>query len=277
MNTKIKNIINGFYYSNEILLNIKNKIKNKKKPSLAILNIGKNISSHIYIKNKINACKKIKFTYQIYNLSQNISQFKLTNLIFKLNKKKYINGIITQLPLPKTLNINHILININIKKDVDGLNPINLGKIMINEKTFKTCIAAVITYIFKKKNINNNLYATIIGTSITVGTPIILELLKKNISITTCNEFTNNIIFKIKNSNILISAVGKINKYNYDIIKNKILIIDIGINKINNKTIGDLDFFKLKNKTKYITPIPGGVGPITVAMLLKNTFKAYNL
>ena len=276
MNSKNKkNIINGFYYSNKILYDIKKYIKNNK-PSLTIINTKKNITSHMYIKNKIFACKKTNLKYQIYNLTKNISQLKLTNLIFKLNKQKNINGIILQLPLLKIIKKKHIFININIKKDIDGLNPINIGKRIHNNKTFKTCTSLGITYIIKKINIQKkNLTATIVGTSITVGRPIIIELLKKNISVITCNKFTKNIKKKIKKSKILISAIGKRNIINKYLIKNKIIIIDIGINKKKNKITGDINFKNLKQKTKNITPVPGGLGPITVAMLLKNTFKAH--
>mgnify|MGYP001558862425 FL=1 len=193
---KKKNIINGFYHSNKILENIKKNIKKykiKNVPKIIIINTEKNISSYIYIKNKINACQKIKFKYQIYNLSKNISQLKLINIIFKLNKQNNINGIIIQLPISKKIKKNHIFININIKKDIDGLNPINMGKSLQNKKTFKTCVTKGIIYILKKYIYKKNLNTTIIGTSITVGKPIILELLKKNISITTCNKFTKNI------------------------------------------------------------------------------------
>ncbi len=275
-----------FLYGNKYLIKTQKKIKKKiyflkkktnKKPTIIIIYIGKNKSSNIYIKKK---CKIFKYTgikFFIYKIIKKISEKKIINTIKRINKNKKINCILIQLPLPKYLNENKIINTINPKKDVDGIHPYNIGRLSQGYPNIKPCTSYGVIKLLKNYKINIiGLNAVIIGSSNLVGKPMLMELINNKCTVTLINKKTKNIKKHINNADILISAVGKYNLFPTKWIKKNSIIIDIGINKNKNGKIkGDINIKKIIKKIKYITPIPGGVGPMTISILLKNIFLIY--
>ncbi len=277
------NFLYGKKYLNKTKKKIKKKIKiliKKKKniPNIAIINIGNNISSNIYIKNKCINFNYVGIKYKIYNYNKNINEKKIINKIKKINKNKKIHCILLQLPLPKKFNTNKIINNISPKKDVDGLHAYNIGKLFQGNYSIRPCTSYGVIKLLKYYNINiKELNILIIGSSNLVGKPMMIELINKGCTVTLVNSKTKNIKQYLKITDLLISAIGKFDKYPIKYIKENSIIIDIGIN-INKKgkLTGDINKKKIINKIKYITPIPGGVGPMTISILLKNIIKIYN-
>ncbi len=274
---------NKILYGNKILKQILKKIKQKilnkinkynKKPFIIILNIKKNIPSQLYIKNACTYFKYVNINYKICNLDKKISEINLIKYINNINNNKNIDCILIQLPLPKHLNTNKIVNNINPEKDVDCLNAINIGKLSQGKPFIKPCTSSGIIKILKYYKINlSGLNCLIIGSSNIVGKPIIMELINMGCTVTIANKKTKNIKKHIKNSKLLISAIGKYNVIKTKWINKKSIIIDIGINKLKNKKItGDINFKSTIKKIKYITPVPGGIGLTTIAMLIKNIY-----
>ncbi|QJC37965.1 bifunctional methylenetetrahydrofolate dehydrogenase/methenyltetrahydrofolate cyclohydrolase FolD [Enterobacteriaceae endosymbiont of Donacia marginata] len=279
MNAKI---INGNIIAEKIYIKIRKKIKNiflnkKRKPGLGVILIGNNPASKIYIKNKLKICEKLGIFYTKYNFSKNINENKIIEVINFLNKNKYIDGILVQLPLPKTINIIKILETIHPSKDVDGFHPYNIGRLCQRVPLLRPCTSLGILKILKYYNINLcGLNAVIVGASNIVGRPMAMELLLNRCTITITHRFTKDLHHYIKYADLLIVAIGKPNFIPGDWIKVGAIVIDVGINKINeNKIVGDIDFNLAKQRASYITPVPGGVGPITVAILMKNILYAY--
>ncbi|QJC37150.1 bifunctional methylenetetrahydrofolate dehydrogenase/methenyltetrahydrofolate cyclohydrolase FolD [Enterobacteriaceae endosymbiont of Donacia thalassina] len=279
MNAKI---INGHMIAEKIYVQIYQKMKyilskKKRKPGLGIILIGNNFSSKIYIKNKLKICKKLGFFYFKYNLSNNISENKIINIINSLNKNKYIDGILVQLPLPKKIQIIKILEKIHPSKDVDGFHPYNIGRLCQRVPLLRPCTSFGILKLLKYYGINTyGLNAVIVGASNIVGRPMAMELLLNGCTITITHRFTKNLQHYIKYADLLIVAVGKPNFIPGNWIKKGAIVIDVGINRIHkNKIVGDVDFHLAKKRASYITPVPGGVGPITVATLMQNILYAY--
>ncbi len=268
-------------YGHKILDIEKKKIKKKiniykKKPFVIIINIGKNKPSNIYIKKKCIYFKYVGINYKIFYFKEKISKFKIIKFIKNINNDKNIHGILIQLPLPKHLKDYEIIKKINPNKDIDVLHPYNIGKIIQGYSFIKPPISSGIIKLLKFYNINiSTLNCLIIGSSNLVGKPIYIELLNHEITVTIVNKKTQNIKKYIKKADLLITAIGKYNYYPVKWIKKKSIIIDIGINKYKNKIVGDINFKLALKKVKYITPVPGGVGPITIAMLLRNIYKLY--
>lgn len=279
MKTKI---INGKSISNKInkqtlKLIKKYTIHNKRKPGLAMIMVGKNDSSTIYIKNKKKICKKMNIFSKNYYLPEKTESKTIIKLIKKLNTNKLIDGILVQLPMPKKINEKNIISKLSVKKDVDCFNQNNLINKFKNKNKLENCTSYAIKTILKKikKNLNG-LNVTIIGNSDFIGKPIAKELIALNMTVTICNKYTKNIKNKIKSADILISAIGHANLIKGSWIKKSSIIIDVGINKTKLKKItGDIEFDIAKKKTSYITPVPGGVGPITIAKLMENTYLLY--
>ncbi len=282
MNNKI---LYGINYLKKTKKKIKNKIlilkKNKKPiPYIIIINLNNNFSSNIYIKNKCLHLKYVGIKYKIFNYKIKISNEKLLKLINNLNNNKKINGIIIQLPLPNYLNYSKIINKIHPYKDIDSLNNINIGKLSQNISYIKPCTACGIIKLFNLYKINF-IYKNclIINSSNLIGKPINMELINYKCTATIANSKTKNINTYIKNSNILIIATGKPYKISNKYIKKNSIIIDIGINYINNKICGDIINYSellLNPNVKYITPVPGGIGPITISIFLKNILKLYS-
>ncbi|QJC36329.1 bifunctional methylenetetrahydrofolate dehydrogenase/methenyltetrahydrofolate cyclohydrolase FolD [Enterobacteriaceae endosymbiont of Donacia simplex] len=275
-------IINGNIIANKIYNKINQKMEiillnKKRKPGLGIILIGNNPASEIYVKNKLKICKKLGFFCYKYSLSKNISEKKIINIINFLNKKKFIDGILIQLPLPKKINKIKILEKIHPLKDVDGFHPYNIGRLCQRVPLFRPCTSLGILEILKYYNIDTcGLNAVIVGASNIVGRPMAMELLLNKCTITITHRFTKNLKHYIKYADLLIVAVGKPNFIPGNWIKTGSIIIDVGINRISkNKIVGDVDFQLAKKRASYITPVPGGVGPVTVATLMKNILYAY--
>ena len=243
---------------------------------LAVIMVGDDKASQIYVKNKSKACQEIGIKFEEYFLGNDIKQEELIELIQKLNLDKSINGILLQSPIPKSLDINEAFRTIAPEKDVDGFNPLNIGKLCLNQDTFVSCTPFGIMKMFEAYGIElEGKDVTIIGRSNIVGKPLIHCCLNKNATVTTCHSKTQDLAKKAKEADILISAIGKANFVTADMVKDGAVVIDVGINRLNNgKITGDVDFESVKEKVSYITPVPGGVGPMTIAMLMNNVIKA---
>ena len=254
-----------------------NKLKEKGiNAKLAVILVGDDSASKVYIKNKSKACDDVGIEFEEILLDSNTTMDKLLDVIEKLNLRKDINGILLQSPIPKGLNIQEAFEKIDYRKDVDGFNPVNVGKLMIGQDGFIPCTPYGIIKMLEQYNIPvEGKHAVIIGRSNIVGKPLSQCLLNKHATVTICHSKTQNIKEITKNADILISAVGKLNMVTDDMVKDGAVVIDVGMNRREDgKLTGDVDFENVKKKTSYITPVPGGVGPMTIAMLMNNVIKA---
>ena len=281
-------VIDGKKIADNILNNIQYKIKGFiNKPRLSIIIVGNSSASLLYIKKKTEACNKAGIQIQLEKFNEGIEESSLLEVIERNNKDKSINGIIVQLPLPKYVNEERILNTIDYYKDVDGFHVKNIGELALNYRvpTFIPCTALSCVKILESINIDlKGKNVTIIGNSNIVGLPLNLLLLKKGSTVTVCHIDTIDLPSHTKNADIIISACGQPEMIKKEWIKEKCVIIDVGINYIDDSTkksgkklVGDVDFDNVKEKASYITPVPGGVGPLTVAMLISNTLKAYEI
>ena len=246
------------------------------KSKLAVIMVGDDPASKVYVRNKSRACEDVGIKYEEYLLDVNTTQKELVELIEKLNNDKTINGILLQSPIPSSLDINEAFRTISPEKDVDGFNPINVGMLVLNQDTFVSCTPYGIMKMFEEYDIDlTGKNVVILGRSNIVGKPLIHCCLNKNATVTSCHSKTQNLAQKAKEADILISAIGKANFVTADMVKDGAVVIDVGINRLNNgKITGDVDFESVKEKASYITPVPGGVGPMTIAMLMNNVIKA---
>lgn len=273
-------IIDGKLLAKKIRDNLKKEVELLKKqniyPRLAVIMVGGNPASKIYVKNKSKACDEIGIEYEEYLLDPDITNEKLLGLIDKLNNKKDVHGILLQSPIPKHLDIVKAFENIDVNKDVDGFNPINVGKLNIGQDCFISCTPHGVIRMLEEYSIPiEGKEAVIIGRSNIVGKPLIQCLLAKNATVTVCHSKTQNLKEISKRADILIAALGKAKFITEDMVKEGATVIDVGINRTEEgKLVGDVDFENVKNKVSYITPVPGGVGPMTIAMLMENVVKA---
>ena len=275
-------IIDGKKLAKEIRENLKIKCDELKEkginPKLAVIMVGEDKASKVYVRNKSKACDEIGIAFEEFLLDENITQKELIDLIQKLNKDKTIHGILLQSPIPKHLDINEAFRTIAPEKDVDGFNPVNVGKLSLNQDTFVSCTPYGIMKMFEAYNIDlegKNL--VLVGRSNIVGKPLIQCCLNKNATVTVCHSRTKNLKEHTKNADIVIAAIGKSKFITEDMIKDNAVVIDVGINRgEDGKLTGDVDFENVSKKASYITPVPGGVGPMTIAMLMNNVIKAAN-
>ena len=273
-------ILDGKKLSNEIIEELKvrcDELKEKGiKPKFAVIMVGNDKASQIYVKNKRKACERIGIECVECFLDENIQQKELIDKIKELNSDNTIHGILLQSPIPKHLNINEAFETISPKKDVDGFNPTNVGKLCLNQNTFVSCTPFGIIKLLDKYGIDlAGKKVTIIGRSNIVGKRLIQCFLNKNATVTVCHSKTKDLKEHTKNADIVISAIGKAKFVTADMIKDGAVVIDVGINRDDNgKIIGDVDFENVSKKSSYITPVPGGVGPMTIAMLMNNVIKA---
>ena len=273
-------IIDGKKLAKEIRENLKIKCEELKErgiePKLAVILVGNDKPSQIYVKNKSKACEEIGIKFEEYLLDENITQKELINLIEKLNKDNTIHGILLQSPIPEQLDINEAFRKISPEKDVDGFNPVNVGKLVLNQDTFVSCTPYGIMKMFEAYNIDlTGKNVTIIGRSNIVGKPLIQCCLNKNATVTVCHSKTKELKEHTKKADILIVAIGKSKFITEDMVKKDAVVIDVGINRDENgKLTGDVDFENVEKKASFITPVPGGVGPMTIAMLMNNVLKA---
>ena len=273
-------IIDGKELAKKTRQNLKiecDELKNKGiNPKLAVIMVGDNPASKVYVRNKSKACQEVGVEYEEYLLDSNITQKDLIDLIKKLNNDKNINGILLQSPIPKHLDINEAFRTIDYNKDVDGFHPMNVGKLTLGQDTFVSCTPYGVMRMFEEYNIDLcGKNVVILGRSNIVGKPLTQCCLNKNATITVCHSKTQNTKKITKEADIVISAIGKAKFITEDMIKEGAIVIDVGINRDENgKIVGDVDFENVKQKASYITPVPGGVGPMTVAMLINNVIKA---
>ena len=280
----IAKIIDGKALAAQLKLEIQEKIKTKialghRRPGLAVILVGNDPASSIYVKNKREACEQVGIHSIFHSLPENISNEQLIELITTLNHDETIDGILLQLPLPKHIHADKILEHIIPHKDVDGFHAYNIGRLAQRRPLLRPCtpygIMIMLEHIqqpFKGK------HAVIVGASNIVGRPMALELLIAGATITVCHRFTHNLEYYVKQADILISAVGKPNLIQSEWIKEGATVIDVGITRLENGSLaGDVEFAGAKKRAAWITPVPGGVGPMTVAVLLKNTLIAAEL
>lgn len=246
------------------------------KPKLAVIMVGDNPASKVYVRNKSRACEEIGIQYEEILLGDNIKQEELIDLIKRLNEDETINGILLQSPIPEHLNINEAFKTITYRKDVDGFTPSSVGKLCIGEDTFISCTPYGVIKMFEEYNIDlTGKNVVILGRSNIVGKPLIQCCLAKNATVTVCHSKTKNIEKYTKNADVLIAAIGKAKFVTKDMVKKGVVIVDVGINRNEDgKLVGDVDFKNIEPLASYITPVPGGVGPMTIAMLMNNVIKA---
>lgn len=275
-------IIDGKKCSEEILENLRKDIseykeKTGKVPGLAVIILGNNAASKIYVKSKIRACEKTGILSREIILDENISEEELINEIEKLNSDKNINGILVQLPLPSHINEKKICEAISVKKDVDGFKAENLGKIMLGDDDgFISCTPQGIIYLIDQLNMDlHGKNVVVVGRSNIVGKPVASLLINKGATTTVCNSRTKDLAGILKKADIIVIAIGKAKFLTKDMVKEGAVVIDVGINRVDGKIYGDVDYENVKDIVSHITPVPGGVGPMTIAMLLKNTVKAF--
>ena len=273
-------IIDGKALAKKIRSNLKvecDELKTKGiTPKLAVIMVGDNPASKVYVRNKSRACNEVGIEYQEYLLDENTRQEDLLNLIEKLNKDETVNGILLQSPIPEHLNINEAFKTITYLKDVDGFTPSSVGKLCIGEDTFVSCTPLGVIKMFEEYNIDlNGKDVVILGRSNIVGRPLIQCCLQKNATVTVCHSRTKSLEEHTKRADVIISAIGQPKFVTADMVKDGVIVIDVGINRDENgKLVGDVDFKNVEKKASYITPVPGGVGPMTIAMLMHNVIKA---
>ncbi|WWO97603.1 MAG: bifunctional methylenetetrahydrofolate dehydrogenase/methenyltetrahydrofolate cyclohydrolase FolD [Candidatus Dasytiphilus stammeri] len=276
----VANIINGKIIAQQIQKYIHSKVNlrlrtGKRPPGLAMINIGDNPISNIYINSKRRACKQVGFTSFYYNLPLSTSEVEVMALIEQLNFDSSHDGILVQLPLPATFNQIKLLEKIIPSKDVDGFHPYNVGRLCLQAPILRPCTPYGIITLLKSYNLlTYGLHTVIIGTSNIVGRPMIMELLLVGCTITIIHSLSKNIRQYIEIADLLIVAIGKPHFICGEWIKPGAIVIDVGINRLNGKIVGDVNFEQARQRASWITPVPGGVGPMTVATLLQNTLKA---
>lgn len=273
-------ILDGKKVSAKVREDLKLEVDNLKKegikPKLAVLMVGNDLASKVYVRNKNKACEEIGIEYEEFLLDEETTMEELLNVIDNLNKNQNIDGILLQSPIPKHLDINKAFRAILPEKDVDGFHPINAGKLSIGEKCFVPCTPHGVVKIIEEYNIETEgKNVVIVGRSNIVGKPLIQCMLQKNATVTVCHSKTRNLEEFTRKADILIVAIGKQKFITENMVKEGVVVIDIGINRNEEgKLVGDVDFDNVSKKASYITPVPGGVGPMTVAMLMENVVEA---
>ena len=275
------NIINGKEISAQIRAEISQKVKEYnaktgKLPGLAVVIVGENPASQVYVRNKKKACEQVGFNSWVYEMPENTTQEELNALVDKLNNDENVHGILVQLPLPKHLNEEEIILRIKPEKDVDAFHPYNVGRITIGNPKFLPCTPAGIMELLHRSNIEiSGKECVVVGRSNIVGKPMALLLLAKNGTVTVCHSKTRDLKEVCKRADILVVAIGKANFVTADMVKEGAVVIDVGMNRnAEGKLTGDVDFESVSQVASYITPVPGGVGPMTITMLLQNTLRA---
>ena len=274
--------IDGKAFSQVILEKIReehNQLKEKygKQAGLAVVIVGNNPASQVYVRNKIKACENVGFYSENIELDENISEKELLQEIDKLNKNDRINGILVQLPLPSHINELKIINSISPEKDVDGFHVTNIGKMVIGDETgFLSCTPYGIMQLLEEYKIEiAGKDAVIIGRSNIVGKPMALMLIQEGATVQVCNSRTKDLRKKLNDADIIIVAAGVPKLLKKEDVKEGAVVIDVGINRVDGKICGDVDYEEVAERVSYITPVPGGVGPMTIASLIKNTFKSY--
>ena len=247
--------------------------ENGYRPGLAVVIVGEDPASQVYVRNKKKACDEVGFYSEVYELPANTTQNELNTLIDKLNCDEKIHGILCQLPLPKHLDEKEVILRIDPAKDVDAFHPVNVGNIMIGEYSFLPCTPAGVMELLKRSDIEiSGKECVVVGRSNIVGKPQAMLLLHANGTVTVCHSRTKDLVEVCRRADILVAAIGKADFFTGDMIKEGAVVIDVGMNRrADGKLTGDVDFASVEPKASYITPVPGGVGPMTITMLMKNT------
>lgn len=253
------------------------KEKSGRVPGLAIVLVGDNSASKIYVNSKIKGCSELGFESFAHFLPGDTSEEELLATIEELNRDERVNGILVQLPLPKHIDEKKVIDKIALEKDVDGFKPENLGLLMLNDKdSMKPCTPAGIMEILKYYSIElEGKDVVVVGRSNIVGKPMAGLMINQGATVTVCNSKTKNLIEKTKSADIIVMAIGRAKFLTADMVKDGAVVIDVGINRTEDGLFGDVDYESVSQKSSYITPVPGGVGPMTVAMLFHNTMRAF--
>ncbi len=277
-------IINGKAIAENLLQEIRQRVEariqaGKRAPCLAVVLVGADPASAIYVRNKRLACEKVGIRSIAHDMPTSTSEAELLALIDTLNADSTIDGILVQSPLPKHINEEQLVERISVHKDVDGFHPYNIGRLAVRQPTLRSCTPYGVIKMLRTASIElMGLDAVIVGVSNHVGRPMALELLLAGCTITSCHRHTKNLADKIRHADLLVAAAGKPGLIQGDWIKPGAIVVDIGINRLEDGTIcGDVDFNAAKTRAGYITPVPGGVGPMTVATLMENTLLALEL
>ena len=274
-------LIDGKKVSGEIRNRLADEIQELKKktgktPGLATVLVGDDPASSVYVRNKNKICGELGFQSFEQKLSADTSEEKLLQLVGELNSNKDVHGILVQLPLPDQIDSEKILQAIDPKKDVDGFHPINVGKLVVGNALLTPCTPTGIIALLDRYDIEiSGKHAVIIGRSNIVGKPVSMLLLHRNATITICHSRTQNLEEVTRNADILVAAVGRANFVTDEMVSEGTVVIDVGINRVDGKLTGDVDFEPISKKASHITPVPGGVGPMTIALLMENTLKAF--
>ncbi len=274
-------IIDGKAISKDIREEIKNEVSERVanglcRPGLAVIIVGEDPASQVYVRNKKKGCEEVGFYSEVYELGAETTQEELNSLIDKLNADEKIHGILCQLPLPKHLDENEVILRIDPKKDVDAFHPYNVGKIMIGDYDFLPCTPAGVMALLERSGIEvSGKECVVVGRSNIVGKPQAMLLLHANGTVTVCHSRTKDLAAVCRRADILVAAIGKADFFGADMVKEGAVVIDVGMNRRpDGKLTGDVNFSEVEPKASYITPVPGGVGPMTITMLLKNTLTA---
>ena len=274
-------LIDGKSIAKQLRDSVKEKVdlrisQGQRAPGLAVILVGCDAASQVYVGSKRKACEEVGFVSRSYDLPASTSQETLYQLIDELNNDDEIDGILVQLPLPEGLDPNLIIEHIHPEKDVDGFHPFNVGKLVLRQPGLRPCTPKGIMTLIKSTGVKpHGLEALVVGASNIVGRPMTLELLLAGCTVTTTHRFTKNLESKVRNADLIVVAVGKPAFIPGEWIKDGAIVIDVGINRLDNgKLVGDINFDVAKEKAAFITPVPGGVGPMTVASLIENTLIA---
>jgi methylenetetrahydrofolate dehydrogenase (NADP+) / methenyltetrahydrofolate cyclohydrolase len=252
------------------------KTKIGRTPGLATVLVGEDPASAVYVRNKNKICHEVGFQSFGQNLSAETTEEELLDIIKKLNSNDEVNGILVQLPLPDHIDSEKILLSIDPEKDVDGFHPINVGKLAIGNALLTPCTPTGIIALLDYYKIEiPGKHAVVLGRSNIVGKPVAHLLLQRHATVTICHSKTKNLQQVTRQADILIAAVGRPHFVNSDMVKEGAVVIDVGINRVDGKLTGDVDFDQVAEKAGLITPVPGGVGPMTIALLMENTLKAF--
>lgn len=245
-------------------------------PGLAVVIVGSDPASQVYVRNKKRACEEVGFLSESYDLPESTTEEELISLIEKLNNSDHIHGILVQLPLPSHIDEKKVLLTIVPEKDVDAFHPENVGKIMIGDYSFLPCTPAGVMQLIERSRFEvAGKKCVVIGRSNIVGKPMAMLLLHANGTVTICHSKTENLSDVCREADILVASIGKANFVTADMVKDGAVVIDVGINRLpDGKLCGDVNFAEVAPKASYITPVPGGVGPMTITMLMKNTLTA---
>lgn len=274
-------IISGTQIAKQIKSEISSQIQHhiaqgKRAPGLAVILVGADPASQIYVSNKRKSCEETGINSKSFDLPASTSEKELLDLIAELNQDDCIDGILVQLPLPEHIDSTKVIEAIAPNKDVDGFHPYNVGRLCQRIPTLRSCTPYGIVELLKSTGVDvRGKNAVIVGASNIVGRPMSMELLILGCTVTVTHRFTQNLEEHVRNADLVVVAVGKPHLVKGEWIKEGAIVIDVGINRVDGKIVGDIEFDVAKEKASFITPVPGGVGPMTVAMLMKNTLQAY--